>query len=113
MRRPARSWSLPGDFGSDIILRTYTTDTEYLLDFFADLFVGGEHTELMERVFSIGGSEVHPLPEEAREERETPGSRPGAGLLATLSRETVEPLTVRMLGRMEGEPGRKVLSAGD
>jgi LuxR family maltose regulon positive regulatory protein len=102
-----------GDFGVDIILRTYTTDTEYLLPFFADFFSEGKHLEFMGRVISLGGASSLPMLQRL-EKSDIPEVRARAGeLLETISRETVEPLAVRMLGRLEVSREDRTLTAGD
>jgi ATP/maltotriose-dependent transcriptional regulator MalT/DNA-binding SARP family transcriptional activator len=101
------------DFGPDVILRTYTTDTEHLLPFFTDLFAQGRHTGLMDRVYGIGGAKSVPHLKRLERSEEARVAAKARELLATLARETTEPLTVKMLGRLEVSRGGQALSSGD
>jgi DNA-binding SARP family transcriptional activator len=101
------------DFGPDIILRTYTTETEFLLRFFCDLFMESKHLELMDRVFSLGGKKSATYLLRLEKSRNARVAAKAGELLETISRETIEPLAIMMLGRLEVSRGGQILSAGD
>lgn len=100
-------------FGSDIILRTYTTDVEYLLLFFCDLFLEGEHLELMERVFSLGGTKSTPHLKRLEKSDNPSVATRARELLETVFREAIKPLEMRMLGPFRVNRGGQALTAGD
>jgi ATP/maltotriose-dependent transcriptional regulator MalT/DNA-binding SARP family transcriptional activator len=89
------------DFGTDIILPACREDVDSVLPASTEAFSSGKHLELMNRVFSLDASgsitflrqlEKSELPEVRAQAQE---------LVERLSRESIEPLTIRMLGPLE------------
>jgi ATP/maltotriose-dependent transcriptional regulator MalT/DNA-binding SARP family transcriptional activator len=101
------------EFGDDIILRSHRTDLEYLLPFFTDLFSGGERLELMERVYGTGGTKSVPFLKKLEKSGKDGASAGASELLEAFSRQTVEPLEIRMLGSFQVSRGGQVLSTSD
>ncbi len=101
------------EFKEDIILRTYTTDTESLLPFFRNIFMEGDHLELMERVFLLGGKKSIPFLQILEKNGDKRVATKARELLETRFSATIEPLTIRMLGPFKVSRGEQALTAGN
>ncbi len=101
------------EFGEDIILRSCTPEVGQLLPFFAELFSAGEHLELMERVFGIGGAKGVQYLKTLEKSADARVSARAQGLFKYVSRESVEPLVINILGPFQLRRGEQVLSSGE
>lgn len=101
------------EFGEDIILRSYSTDVEYLLPFFTDLFSEGRHLEFMQRVYSLGGTKSVPYLKKLEKSENREVATKAQELLETASRQAVEPLEIRMLGSFQVSRGVQIFSSSD
>jgi len=99
------------DFGEDIVLLSCTTDAEFLLAPFTDLFSEGKHLEFMKRVYETGGAKSIPHLKRLEKAGGARVARTAGELLKTISRETVEPLSVKTLGPFRASVGGRAIPA--
>jgi LuxR family transcriptional regulator, maltose regulon positive regulatory protein len=101
------------EFGEDIILRCDSTDIEYLLPFFTDLFAEGKHLEFMERLYGIGGAKSVPWLKRLEKSSNRRVAERASGLMTMLAHQAVVPLGIEMLGPFRATRGGREISARD
>ena len=99
------------EFGEDIILRSCLTDEKHLLPFFEELFAQERYVGLMERVFAIGGAKSVPYLRKLANAGSTSVAGKAGEILASKACESIEPLSLNMLGPFEAMRGGEVVAA--
>jgi ATP/maltotriose-dependent transcriptional regulator MalT/DNA-binding SARP family transcriptional activator len=101
------------EFGADIVLLNFTTDSEYLLPAFTDFFAEGRCLEFMDRVFSLVGATSLPLVRQLQQSKIREVKTKAQELTERFMREATDPLSIRMLGAFEIIQGSRTLTAAD
>jgi ATP/maltotriose-dependent transcriptional regulator MalT/DNA-binding SARP family transcriptional activator len=99
------------DFGDDIILRSYLTDVDLLLEFFSSLFSQGKYLGFAERVFSIAGAKSIPCLRRLERSDDAGARSVATTFLESMARDAVEPLVIKLLGPLEAKIGGQALTA--
>lgn len=101
------------EYGEDVILRSYTADTDNLLAFFTDLFSEGKYLGLMHRVYGMGGAKSASYLKKLEKRGNAEVAALARGLLEALAGQAVEPLEISMLGPFQVTRVEKILSSND